>query len=260
MGSEIVTIKKIQTLETSYIVFGRMTRMPFIMGNEESYNDQIRIFENKDEAISFCSELQDKTKDILMVAEIHNAQMLHFYGGLFLIDVDEVVFKADGEEEVILPLEKIVIKPDFSKHPAVNSNLQLSGLYFMQELAKNLPNDEKKKLPMLEEEMAANVSRGKFIVPVFVNAEEEENKDSKIMLPRIANKEGKQFQPLFTDINEYMKFSKDSKYKLNVMDFDKVLHILDDSVEGAVINPLGMNITLSKKTLGIIKMRFDNVE
>ena len=257
MSSEVITIKKLQKLETSYIVFGRITRMPFIMCSEETYNDQIRIFESKDEAVEFCDDIQDKTKDILMVAEIHQSQMLNFYGSLFLIDIDEVVFKAAGEEAVSIALDKIVVKPDFSKHPAINEGLQLSGLYFMQELARNIPNDEKEKLPKLEEEMAANVVRSKFIIPVLVNNVDMESKDAKVMLPRVANKDGKQFQPLFTDISEFAKFNKGNKYKLNVLEFDKMLNILDVSVEGAVINPLGMNIILSKDTLKVMSTRFE---
>lgn len=256
MESVVVKIRRLQKLETSYIIFGRVTKMPFVMCDCDTCNDQIRIFDNKEEAVLFCDDLQKKTKDLLMVAEIKNSQMLNFYGSLFLIDVDEVVFKEAGEDEIVLPLEKIVIKPDFSKHPAVNTNLQLSGLYFMQELAKNIPNNEKENLPKLEEEMSVNVVRGKFIVPVLIDSIEVDNKEAKVMLPRIANKEGKQYQPLFTDVNEFAKFNVDNKYKLNVMDFDKVLNILDGSVEGAVINPLGMNIILSKNTLKVIKIRY----
>lgn len=260
MESVVVNVRKLQRLETSYIVFGRVTRMPFVMCNEETYNDQIRIFESKEEAVEFCDKIQVETKDLLLVAEIKQSQMLNFYGSLFLIDVDEVVFKAAGEDEMIIPLESIVVRPDFSKHPAINSNLQLSGLYFMQELARNYPNDKKEKLPKLEEEMAANVVRGNFIVPVLLDSVDVESQGAKVMLPRIANKEGKQYQPLFTDVSEFAKFNKANKCKLNVMNFDKVLNILDESVEGAVINPLGMNIILSKNTLKIMKARFESVD
>ena len=260
MDSLVVNVNKLQKLQTSYIVFGRVTRMPFLTCNEETYNDQVRIFENKDEAVLFCNNVQEKTKDLLLVAEINQSQMLNFYGSLFLIDVDEIVFKASEKEEIIIPLEKIVIRPDFSKHPAVNTNLQLSGLYFMQELARNLPNEKKENLPKLEEEMTANVARGKFIIPVLLDNIDVESNGSQVMLPRISNKEGKQYQPLFTDVNEFAKFNKGNKYKLNVMDFDKVLNILDGSVEGVVLNPLGMNIILSKNTLRVIKNRFNTVD
>ena len=251
-------IRKIQKLEAAYVVFGRVTRMPFLMCDKETYNDQVRLYDTKDEAIEYCNELKKETKDLLLVAEIHNSQMLNFFGSLFFMDVDEIAFKEKGYDEVVVPLEKIVIKPDFYKYPAVNTNLQLTGLYFMQELARSIPNEEKEELPRLEEEMSVNVVRGKFIVPVLLDHVEVDVKEAQVMLPRIANNEGKQFQPLFTDVNEFAKFNKDKQYKLNVMDFDTILKILDSSVEGVAINPLGMNIILSKETLNIIKIRYEN--
>lgn len=257
MAVDIMKMKKLQELEKMYIVFGRGTRMPFIMCDEETYNDQVRIYESKEEAMAFCDDLQDKTKDLLMLAEINKPQMLNFYGSLFLIDIDDIIFKPEGEEETVFPLEKLVVRPDFSKHPAMNTNLQLSGLYFMQELARGIPNDDKKELPRLEEEMAANVVRGEFIIPVLLESVSLEDKDAQVMLPRISNQEGKQYQPLFTDVNEFAKFNKGNKYKLNVLKFDNVLNILDESVMGAVINPLGMNLILNKETLKILKKRFE---
>ena len=255
--NNIEIIRKLQTLEKSYIVFGRLTRMPFIMCDTESFNDQIRIYESKDEAVEFCDNKQEETNDILMVAEINKAQMLNFYGSLFLIGADEVVFKATNSEEVKLPLNNIVVEPDFSKHPAVNQNLQLTGLYFMQELARKIPNDDKKNLPAYEEEMASNIVKAKFIVPVLVDGEAGENKNVNVKLPRVSNKDHQQFQPLFTDVNEFAKFNKENQYKINVMDFETVLRILDESVFGTVINPLGMNIVLSKETLKVLKTRFE---
>ena len=254
---ELEIIKKLQTLEKSYIAFGRFTRMPFVLCDNENYNDQIRLFESRDEAVEFCDKLQDDTKNVLMVAEITNIQMLNFYGSLFLIGIDEVVVKLAGQEEVVIPLDKIVVEPDLSKMPAVNQNLELTGLYFMQELARRVPNEDKKALPEYEEEMASNIVKSKFIVPVLVNEVSEENKKVDIKLPRITNKDKQEFQPLFTDVNEFAKFNKENKYRINVMDFDTVLRILDESVAGAVINPFGMNIVLSKETLSVVKTRFE---
>ena len=258
MKLSIETLKKLQTLEKSFIVFGRLTRMPFIMCDEETCNDQVRIYESKDQAVEFCDRRQEDTSDMLMVAEINNEQMLNFYGSLFLIGVDEVVFKdAKDVEEVKIPLKNIVVEPDFSNHPVVNQNLQLTGLYFMQELARRVPNDDKKDLPAYEEEMASNIVKAKFIVPVYVRENTDDKDDIKIKLPRVSNKDQKEFQPLFTDVNEFAKFNRENKYKINVMDFDTVLRILDESVVGTVINPLGMNIVLSKETLKVLKTRFN---
>ena len=64
----------------------------------------------------------------------------------------------DGDEQMEIDLEKIVRKPDLSnvepqKRPLINPTLQLSGIYFIQELRRPVPKEEHKNLRALEEEV-----------------------------------------------------------------------------------------------------------
>ena len=65
-----------------------------------------------------------------------------FYGTLYAVGVNSVIW-VDGEEKAEVDLEKIAKQADMSKieptkRPLLNPTLQLSGLYFMQELRRPL--------------------------------------------------------------------------------------------------------------------------
>ena len=43
-----IQVKKLQKLETTYVIFGQGTKMPFLICDEESFNDQIWVFTTED--------------------------------------------------------------------------------------------------------------------------------------------------------------------------------------------------------------------
>ncbi len=75
----------------------------------------------------------------------------------------------NGTDEIEIDLEKIVSRPDLSKmepakRPVLNPTLQLSGIYFMQELRRPVEKEEHKNLRALEEELIANIKKSQFLV------------------------------------------------------------------------------------------------
>lgn len=77
-------------------------------------------------------------------------------------------------------------------------------------------------------------------------------KDAKFNFKLIRNQNGEQFFPLFTDIAEYQKWSKDSQVKTIVVTFPQMAHLVNKKVEeikGFVINPMGENLIFPKALL-----------
>ena len=90
------------------------------------------------------------------------------YGLLFSIGVNSVVWNR-GDEQIEIDLDKIVREPDISKlpeekRPLINPTLQLSGIYFMQELRRPVEKEERHNMREKEEELLANLKRSEFLV------------------------------------------------------------------------------------------------
>lgn len=258
-----IQIKKMQKMETTYIAFGQGTKMPFITCDEETFNDQVWVFSTEKKAKEITQKFKDENQDFMMIVRMKNAQLLGFYSSLYLLGVNEIVF-VEEEQTTKMPLDKVVVPPDYSKlpkekQPVVNPQLQLTGLYFMQEIYRNKPNNEKPELRNLEEEMAVNLVRSRLLMALEVQEKGEVPSGSNIKIPCVKNKEGKMFQPFFTDHNELKKFHIENRFQVNMFDFVNVEKMLGAGVDGIVINPQSMNIVISKDTIPGLLQRFAQI-
>lgn len=256
----MIQLRKMQKLEHTYAAFGRGTNMPFITCDEETFNDQIWVFTTEEKAKAFAEKRRDEQKDILMVVCFENKQLLGFYSSLYLLGVNEIVF-VEEEQTTKIPLEQLVKAPDHSnlpqeKRPIMNPQMQLTGLYFMQELLRAVPNNEKPKLPELEEEMVVNLIRSKFFMPIEVDGDKVLPDGSNIRIPCVKNKEEKMFQPIFTDYAEFQKFNREGKFQANMIEFVNIEKVLGKNIEGVVVNPQGMNTVIARSMIPNLLGRF----
>ena len=79
-------------------------------------------------------------RDRLMGMKYEKKDFPRMYGLLYAVGVNSLVWN-NGSEEIEVDLDKIVRQPDLSKvepekRPLINATLQLSGIYFMQELRR----------------------------------------------------------------------------------------------------------------------------
>ena len=120
-----------------------------------------------------------------------------------------------------LPLEAIVHRrhnPDDippEKRPITNPELLLTSLYFLQEMRRPIPDEEKTNLQELDEELVANLVRGRFLSGIIAEDEETAGtsedakgedtpkmKKNNIRVPYINNQKGEMYQQsLQTDTN-----------------------------------------------------------
>ena len=143
--------------------------------------------------------------------------------------------------------------------PVLNPGVQLTVVYFLQELRKpNQRRDDAERmqhLRELEEEMLVNLMRSKFILAIDISQVQGEfdpaNPGPDVRIPYIKNQNEDIFQPLFSDIGEFQKFRPDpqAKLRLAAIPFQHLLPYLMKQAKGFVINPSGFNLLLTREQL-----------
>lgn len=250
--SEQDAIKELQTREVLFVAYSQATKLPYVICDEESFNDQVWVFATEEEIKEFGKKkLEDKI--LLMGMKCEKKDFPRFYGTLYAIGVNSVVW-VDGENRMEVELAKIAKQADFSqlepkKQPLFNSTLQLSGIYFMQELRRPLKKEERTtSLREMEEELIANLRKSEFLVAMATDPADA----TKVNIPYLKNKEGDILQPVFTDVMEFDKFAKGKQMRAAKVPFAKLPGLLINQAKAFVINPMGFNLILDRDQLGRI--------
>ena len=250
--SEQDAIKELQTRETIFVAYSQATKLPYVICDEESFNDQVWVFATEEEIKAFGQKkLQDKI--LLMGMKYENKDFPRFYGTLYAIGVNSVVW-VDGENQIEVDLAKIARQADFSKlepskQPLFNSTLQLSGISFMQELRRPIKKEERTvNLREMEEELIVNLKKSEFLVAMATDPEDP----NKVNIPYLKNKDGDILQPAFTDVMEFDKFARGKKLRAAKVPFAKLPGLIIKQAKGFVINPMGFNLILDRVQLGKI--------
>lgn len=241
-------VKELRNRDTVFVAYSQATRLPFVKCDEESFNDQAWIFASEENIKEFGKKcLEDK--NILMGMRYEKKDYPRLYGILYAIGVNSVVW-TDGEESLEVELSDIAQQADMSKieenkRPLLNPTLQLSGIYFMQELRRPVEKEQHKNMREMEEELLVNLRKSEYLVAMDVNPEDPQ----KISVPYLKNKKDEILQPAFTDVMEYEKFAKGKKLRVAKVPFAKLKDLLMEQATAFVINPMGFNLTLNKEQL-----------
>ena len=257
------------------------TNMPLVECSTESFNDRVYVFAQEDLLKTFAKPYFDK-KLPLKGIKFPVKDKLKFFNTLLCIGADELVY-VDQTGNHVIPLKDFLKKQDFSKLPLAkrpidNPQLQLSGIYFAQEASRNVPAEEKQSLKELEEELAVNMVKGTFILPVDfltpvktdeagTSAEEAKAspKDStdpvagqerQFRLPLIKDPKGDLYLPLFTDHVEFSKYNKDNKLKALAVPFANLEKMLVKEARGYLLNPNGFHLHMTRELLKGLPLRF----
>ena len=162
---------------------------------------------------------------------------------------------SEGEARQEIELEKLAKQADFSKleeakRPLVNPSLELSAIYFMQEMRRPLTMEEHQEngIRDLEEELLANLRKSEFYLPMSPDPENPKD-PTKVRFPFMKDKNGKVMQPVFSDIMELQKFSQGKQLRMIKVPFVKLPGVMIPNAECFVFNPLGINLTLNKEQM-----------
>lgn len=252
-------VKKIKNLDELYVLYCTATKSPFLVCDEETFDDEVYVFSNEEDAKREADKLGEKNYPVAVI-KIAKQHINGFIASLYSYSVNVVVFFM-GEEKNPVPLEQLFEKPDIEKLrndklPRINPDLQISAIYFLQEARRKTERspEESKRLIEMEEEMAANLFKSRFIVALDnmgMNAKNvPANKNLKFKVVIVKTKEGDMYMPCFSDINEFTKFNaanNKAKYNFAAVPYDKLRDFCKDA-KGVVVNPNGFNLVLNDKS------------
>ena len=241
-------IKELQNRETVFVAYSQATKLPYVKCDEETYNDQAWIFSTEEGIKEFGKKMLEE-KVLLMGMKFTKKDYPRLYGTFYAIGVNTVVW-VDGEDKIEIDLTDIAKQADMSKiepakRPLLNPTLELSGIYFMQELRRPVEKDQHGNLRELEEELIVNLKKSEYLVAMNVDPEDPK----KINIPYLKNKKEEILQPVFTDVMELEKFTKGQKLRIAKVPFAKLPELLIDKAMAYAVNPLGFNLVLNREQL-----------
>ena len=141
-----------------------------------------------------------------------------------------------------------------AKKPAIDLQ-KISNPQLVEALAtlhkENTPLNQGKVLDLV-------LHHASFLAPVILapvpkgsNVPPQLQGKTAIQFQLITTKDGRPFFPAFTDWEELRKFSKLKEQRVVMLRFDNYAEMVlkDDRTAGMVINPLGLSLTLDRKSL-----------
>ena len=235
-------VRSIQTAPEIFVIMSACTRMPYVYCDPKSYDDQVLLFHKEEDAKKLVEEYK-KNETPIMILKLENKQFLPFFANLYMIGVNGIAANIGTDKEWSLQLSDIVRRQEEetaeNKKVVENPEFHLTALYLMQEARKRKEVTRSEEFKELEEEMMAHFKKGNFIIGI----QEEKT------VPILKLQNGDAYQPIFTDISEYMKFAKGKQLKPVVLSFDKLGAALVKEAKGIIVNPMGVNILLNKGQL-----------
>lgn len=251
-------IRALQTRDIFFAAYSMATRLPYVSCDEESFNDQAWVFATE-EGVKEFGRKRMEDKDLVMGMRFEKKDFLRFYGILYSIGVNSVIWN-NGGESLEVELKEIARQADYSKleparQPLFNSTLQLSGIYYMQALRR--PVDKKQQedrefmaerqenIRELAEEFLVNLQKAEFLIALDVDP----NDPKKVNIPYLKDKKEQILQPAFTDVLELQKFVGTKKYRIARVTFDKLPGMMIQQAAAFVINPMGFNLPLTREQM-----------
>ena len=125
-----------------------------------------------------------------------------------------------------------------------NPELELTTIYYMQEIRRKPGIGQQPRFRELEDEMLTHFREGTFIVPV--QTADKENGETESKVPFMKMKNGDIYQPIFTDMPEFFKFCRDGKFRAAVIPYEKLNAVILKQAKGIIMNPFGVRLILNK--------------
>ena len=263
-------MKKLENHAFLFALFSPATHAPFVVCDEETMDDQIYVFTSEEMAKKEAERLR-VSQQAVQPAKLPGKAAKAFFTSLYLLGITAVMIQDEGAPVRVM-LEQLAARPDLdvmitAKVPGANPELQLTGMYFMQELSRRIERgpEEKRLLRDLEEEMAHNLLSSRILVSFDVSAVKgkwnpaDPKQRSQVRIPMIRHKNGKNYQPVYTDVSEFQKFNqknKNAKLQILVVPYDRLEGLLVKDAEGFVFNPAGFNLVLNLEQLGQMAKRY----
>lgn len=237
----VAVFTKMKDAEQLFVIMSGCTKEPYVICDEETFDDQILMFLNEEAAQAKAREMFAE-KIPVGLAKIEKKGLLYFCSTLFTLGVN-ALYVSDGESAERVQVSDFVKRKDPNtleegKVWIENPELHLTALYYMQELRKMERPVMSEQMMEWQEEISVNFNRGRFLIALPL---EEKG------IPLVKSKNGDIFQPIFTDAMEFEKFNREKKFRAIVVEAAKLSQILPPEAQGVILNPLGVNMPLNVK-------------
>lgn len=238
------TLEKLRNAEAVYVIMSNCTRLPYVMCDPDTYDDEILLYYTEEEAKKTADSFLKEKKPV-QVAEVEKAKFLPFYNSLFPMGVNCIKIGKGTQEETAVQLTELIVRPSADMLPEgkvriENPEFHLTAIYFMQEYRRRENPEVTEEMKELQEEMMTHYKEGRFIV-----AYQEADQEKGMMM--LKQKDGQVFQPLFTDFLEFQKFQSFNaagKLKTAAIEAERIPEILTQEAVGVTVNPFGVNLQL----------------
>lgn len=242
--------------EEIFLIFSKLTRSAYLECNEETFEDEVFIFDTEEEAKAFA---QAKEEQLIPVTagRVVKKHMFRMFVDLYPIGVNNVNIYI-GKELVKIPLKEIVSRPpddQIDKTKIIeNQQLAMSLLYFLQE-ARKPKGMNMDKIHEMEEEMAANIYKAEFIMPI---KKDEVDGKKVIRLMLIPMQDKSQMIPVFSDSVSFQNFVGEETTEGVLVSFKSLSEMeLPKEAAAYVLNPAGPSLVMGKDFLQNIKNMFE---
>lgn len=248
-NKEMAILQKAEDL--SSIICGS-TRLPYVECDAETCDDQILVFETLEAAEKEAERLTAEGFRV-KAGRIPEKQRLGFYANLYPLGVNAILVQDKEGNRTRLELNELINRPEMPKFTldtrkalqngekpqfrVENPEFHLTALYFAQLSRGTKADQHTEELKDLQEEMMAHYKRGFYIA-----ARTEEGGT-----PLLKTKDGAALQPIFTDMQEFLKFkhtNTSTKVATMVVTEAEFLKHLAKEATGVIVNPLGIGLAL----------------
>lgn len=236
--------------ENIYVIFSRLTNLPYVECNGETFDDEVFLYADEAAAIE-QAKILSASKQPAAILKVEKKNILKLFADFYVYGITRLVIR-EGKDELRLPLSQLLRRPRLDKlppkqRPLENPGLQMSMIYYLQEARKAGADLNSDFISELEEEMAVNLIRAKYLLPIK-EVEMDGKKMTQILMMK--NKDGEVMVPVFTDGVEYNRFQKDQGMKAAVTDFEKLAEVpMPGEVKGFLLNPAGAALVLTRDYL-----------
>lgn len=265
-------IRKFDTYEKLYVLYNQPMNVPFMECDDETFDDQVYAFTKQEEAQVWARPFI-KDKYALIIREIPGKLLKAWLLTVASLGVNAVMIQDEGAP-VRVQIKQLITLPDFEKAreakiPEANPELQLTMIYFMQQVHRPIERGkaENQELVRLEEEMAHNLMHSRLIVSFdTTNIKGEWNPadpTQKAGIPLIKTKNGTVYQPVYTEVQEFRKFNMKNPgrtMRLAAVPFTKLPTFLIKESQGMVINPGGFNYIMNRQIIENLIKRYGNID
>ncbi|MCD8097059.1 MAG: SseB family protein [Lachnospiraceae bacterium] len=273
----------VKNLKEAYTLVSPLTNMPYVECEKENYNDRTLLFASKATADRTAADYEDdgvrvNVKELRTVEiyapvkgetaepqrkKLYLNQVRQHLGILPFIGTNEVYYyPADGDAYAV-PLRDLLpegFEKKVAENPLYQPNLQLTGLYLMQEARRKKEWVDQRQLQALDEEFSSNLAKSRLFIALIPpeGKEKEQKLDLKeCRLPYLKHQNGQTYFPLFTDVWEFQKYTKGKKNIRSIqVPFQDVLKFRSKDVGAYMLNPLGFSLPLSTEMIPRILQRF----